>query len=124
LLPRRAILPETMSTYLLEELDRYGVAVRDRSEICELRGVDGHLDSVKLTDGTELPFQFLFLFLGASPCTGWLGDQIARDEKGFVLTGDDAGAAGLLETSVPGVYAAGGVRSGSLHLCATALGER
>src|ERR1700761_5047616 len=123
LLHRRADLAETMSAYLIDELERYGVAVRDRSEICELRGAEGHLDSVKLTDGTELPFQFLFLFLGASPCTGWLGDQIARDEKGFVLTGDDAGAAGLLETSVPGVYAAGDVRSGSIKRCATAVGE-
>jgi len=123
LLHRRADLAETMSAYLIEELDRYGVAVRDRSEIRELRGVDGHLDSVELSDGTELPFQFLFLFLGAAPCTGWLPDAIARDEKGFVLTGDDAGAEGLLETSVPGVYAAGDVRSGSIKRCATAVGE-
>ncbi len=123
LLHRRADLAETMSAYLIDELDRYGVAVRDRSEIRELRGADGHLDSVKLTDGTELPFQFLFLFLGAAPCTGWLGDQIARDEKGFVLTGADAGAEGLLETSVSGVYAAGDVRAGSIKRCATAVGE-
>jgi thioredoxin reductase (NADPH) len=112
-----------MSAYLIDELDRYGVAVRDRSEICALHGTDGHLESVKLTDGTELPFSFLFLFLGASPCTGWLGDSIARDEKGFILTGADTGAEGLLETSVSGVYAAGDVRSGSIKRCATAVGE-
>jgi thioredoxin reductase (NADPH) len=123
LLHRRADLAETMSAYLIDELDRYGVAVRDRSEICELRGTDGRLENVKLTDGEELPFSFLFLFLGASPCTGWLGDCIARDEKGFVLTGPEAGAEGLLETSVPGVYAAGDVRSGSIKRCATAVGE-
>jgi thioredoxin reductase (NADPH) len=123
LLHRRDNLAETMSSYLLDELERYGVAVRDRSEICELRGVDGRLESVKLTDGTELPFSFLFLFLGASPCTGWLGDCIARDEKGFILTGEEAGAEGLLETSVPGVYAAGDARSGSIKRCATAVGE-
>jgi thioredoxin reductase (NADPH) len=123
LLHRRADLAETMSAYLLDELDRYGVAVRDRSEICELRGTDGHLESVKLTDGAELPLSFLFLFLGAAPCTGWLGDSIARDEKGFILTGPDADAEGLLETSVPGVYAAGDVRSGSIKRCATAVGE-
>jgi thioredoxin reductase (NADPH) len=123
LLHRRANLAETMSSYLLDELDRYGVAIRDRSEICELRGEEGRLESVKLTDGTELPFSFLFLFLGASPCTGWLGDCITRDEKGFILTGEDAGAEGLLETSVPGVYAAGDVRSGSIKRCATAVGE-
>jgi thioredoxin reductase (NADPH) len=123
LLHRRADLSETMSAYLIDELDRYGVAVRDKSEICELRGTDGHLESVKLTDGTEMPLNFLFLFLGAAPCTTWLGDCIARDDKGFVLTGPDAGAEGLLETSVPGVYAAGDVRSGSIKRCATAVGE-
>jgi thioredoxin reductase (NADPH) len=123
LLHRRAALAETMSAYLIDELDRYGVAVRDRSEITELHGTDGHLESVTLTDGSELPFSFLFLFLGASPCTGWLGDCIVRDEKGFILTGPDAGAEGLLETSVPGVYAAGDVRSGSIKRCATAVGE-
>jgi thioredoxin reductase (NADPH) len=123
LLHRRAELAETMSAYLIDELERYGVAVRDRSEICELQGEDGHLESVKLTDGTELPFNFLFLFLGAAPCTTWLGDCIARDEKGFILTGAEAGAAGLLETSVPGVYAAGDVRAGSIKRCATAVGE-
>ncbi|HEX5763767.1 MAG TPA: FAD-dependent oxidoreductase [Solirubrobacterales bacterium] len=76
-----------------------------------------------LTDGTRLPFSFLFLFLGASPCTDWLGEVLARDEKGFILTGPEAGAEGLLETSVPGVYAAGDARAGSTKRCATAVGE-
>jgi thioredoxin reductase (NADPH) len=112
-----------MSNYLIGELDRYGVHVRDRSEITELHGDDGKLEAVTLTDGTRLPYSFLFLFLGASPCTGWLGDAVARDEKGFVLTGPDVGAEGLLETTVPRVYAAGDVRSGSIKRCATAVGE-
>ena len=123
LLHRRADLRETMSYYLIEELDRYGVAVRDRSEVGALHGEEGHLEAVTLTDGTRIPFAFLFLFLGASPCTEWLGDVVARDEKGFVLTGPEAGAEGLLETSVPGVYAAGDVRAGSIKRCATAVGE-
>ena len=123
LLHRRADLRETMSHYLLEELDRFGVAVRDRSEITALHGGDGELEKVTLSDGAELPFSFLFLFLGASPCTEWLGDVVARDEHGFVLTGAEAGAEGLLETSVPGVYAAGDVRAGSIKRCATAVGE-
>lgn len=123
LLHRRADLGETMSHYLLDELERYGVAVRDRSEITELHGEDSKLEGVTLSDGTELPFGFLFLFLGASPCTEWLGDAIARDGDGFVLTGPEAGAEGLLETSVPGVYAAGDVRAGSIKRCATAVGE-
>jgi thioredoxin reductase (NADPH) len=123
LLHRRADLRETMSHYLIDELDRYGVAVRDRSEIAGLQGGQGHLRAVTLADGEELPFSFVFLFLGATPCTEWLGEVVARDGDGFVLTGADAGAEGLLETSVPGVYAAGDVRAGSIKRCATAVGE-
>lgn len=123
LLHRRADLHETMSQYLIDELDRYGVAVRDRSEIASLEGRDGRLRSVALVDGAKLEFSFLFLFLGARPCTAWLDDAVARDSNGFILTGSPAGADGLLETSVPGVYAAGDVRAGSLKRCAIAVGE-
>jgi thioredoxin reductase (NADPH) len=123
LLHRRGDLRETMSDYLIRELERYGVAVRDRSEIAELHGDDGQLEAVTLTDGERLPFSFLFLFLGALPCTDWLGDVVARDENGFILTGASADGGFLLETSVPGVFAAGDVRSGSTKRCATAVGE-
>ena len=123
LLHRRADLAETMSSYLIDEVERYGVHVRDRSEIAELHGNGGKLGAVTLTDGARLPYSFLFLFLGASPCTDWLGDAVARDAKGFILTGSGAGAEGLLETSIPRVYAAGDVRSGSIKRCATAVGE-
>jgi thioredoxin reductase (NADPH) len=123
LLHRRADLRETMSDYLVQELERYGVAVRDRSEIAELHGSDGRLEAVTLADGIRLPFSFLFLFLGARPCTEWLGDAVARHADGFLLTGDAAGAANLLETSVPGIFAAGDVRSGSTKRCAAAVGE-
>ena len=87
LLHRRADLRETMSDYLIRELERYGVAVRDRSEIAELHGADGQLEAVTLASGERLPFSFLFLFLGAGPCTDWLDDAVARDDDGFVLTG-------------------------------------
>jgi len=123
LLHRRADLRETMSEYLVHEVERYGVVVRDRSEVAELHGTDGELEAVTLKDGVRLPFSFLFLFLGATPCTEWLGDVVARDEKGFILTGAEAGADHLLQTSVPGIYAAGDVRSGSVKRCATAVGE-
>jgi thioredoxin reductase (NADPH) len=124
LLHRRADLSETMSHYLIAELERYGVAVRARSEVAELHGSEGELEAVTLTDGTRLELAFLFCFLGASPCTDWLGDEVARDDKGFVLTGAEvAPERYLLETSVPGVYAAGDVRSGSIKRCATAVGE-
>jgi thioredoxin reductase (NADPH) len=123
LLHRRADLRETMSDYLIHELERYGVAIRDRSEIAELHGADGQLEAVTLRSGERLPFSFLFLFLGAQPCTDWLHDVVARDENGFILTGAAAGAEYILETSVRGVLAAGDVRSGSTKRCATAVGE-
>jgi thioredoxin reductase (NADPH) len=123
LLHRRANLSETMSAYLLVELERYGVAVRDLSEVAELHGEEGQLNAVTLKDGETLALEFLFCFLGAEPCTTWLDHTIDRDDHGFVLTGPDVGAEGLLETSVPGIYAAGDVRSGSVKRCATAVGE-
>jgi len=123
LLHRRADLRETMSDYLIHEVERAGVAIRDRSEIAELHGRDGRLEAVTLTDGTQLPFSFLFLFIGAKPCTHWLGDTVARHADGFILTGEAAGAEHLLQTSVPGIFAAGDVRSGSTKRCAAAVGE-
>jgi thioredoxin reductase (NADPH) len=123
LLHRRADLRETMSEYLIQELERYGVAVRDRSEIAALHGQGGQLEAVTLKSGEQLPFAFLFFFLGAQPCTEWLDDAVARAADGFVLTGDAAGADNLLETSVPGIFAAGDVRSGSTKRCAAAVGE-
>jgi thioredoxin reductase (NADPH) len=123
LLHRRSDLTETMSAYLIRELDRYGVAVRDRSEIAALHGAEGRLEAVTLKSGEQVPFSFLFLFLGAQPCTEWLDDAVARASDGFILTGDAAGADHLLETSVPGIFAAGDVRSGSTKRCAAAVGE-
>jgi thioredoxin reductase (NADPH) len=123
LLHRRGDLRETMSDYLVRELERYGVAVRDRSEIVALHGSDGQLEAVTLEGGERLRFSFLFLFLGALPCTEWLGDAVDRDEHGFILSGSAANAEKLLETSVPGILAAGDVRSGSTKRCATAVGE-
>jgi thioredoxin reductase (NADPH) len=123
LLHRRGDLHETMSDYLIRELERYGVAVRDRSEIARLHGAEGQLEAVTLKSGERLPFSFLFFFLGAKPCTAWLDDTVACDTNGFVLTGDAAGAEYLLETSVPGIFAAGDVRSGSTKRCAAAVGE-
>jgi thioredoxin reductase (NADPH) len=123
LLHRRVDLRETMSDYLVRDLDRFGVAVRGRSEIAAVHGEDGRLEAVTLKSGERVPFSFLFFFLGASPCTEWLGDTVARDEHGFILTGAAARADHLLETSVPGIFAAGDVRSGSTKRCATAVGE-
>jgi thioredoxin reductase (NADPH) len=123
LLHRRADLRETMSDYLVHELERAGVAVRDRTEIAALHGEGGELAAVTLKSGERMTISFMFLFLGATPCTDWLDGAVARDEHGFVLTGAAAGADGLLETGLPGVFAAGDARSGSSKRCATAVGE-
>jgi thioredoxin reductase (NADPH) len=123
LLHRRDDLRETMSDYLVREVQEHGVVVRSRSEISALHGTEGTLEAVTLKGGERLSLGFLFLFLGASPCTDWLGEAVARDEHGFVLTGPAAGADTLLATSVPGVLAAGDARSGSTKRCATAVGE-
>ena len=119
----RADLRETMSDYLIHELERYGVAVRDGSEVAALHGENGRLEAVTLKSGERLAFTFMFLFLGAMPCTEWLDDTVARDHDGFILTGAAGGVDNLLETDVPGVFAAGDVRSGSTKRCATAVGE-
>ena len=123
LLHRRADLRETMSDYLVRDLERYGVAVRDRSEIAALHGKGGQLEAVTLKTGEHLPFSFLFVFLGARPHSDLLDVAIARDGDGFILTGAAAKAGNLLETSIRGVFAAGDVRSGSTKRCATAVGE-
>ena len=103
LLHRRADLRETMSDYLIRRpralRRRRSRPQRDRRPAWQGR----QLEAVTLKDGERLPFSFLFLFLGAQPCTEWLDDAVARDDDGFILTGAAAGADDLLETSVPGV---------------------
>ena len=123
LLHRRADLGETMSDYLIHDLERAGVLVRGHSEIAALHGADGQLEAATLRDDERIPLSFLFLFLGAAPNTDWLSGTVALDDDGFVLTGQTAGVEGILETSVPGVFAVGDVRSGSIKRCATAVGE-
>ena len=120
---RRADLRETMSDYLVHDLERAAVHVRGRAEIAALHGADGRLEAVTLGDGERIPLSSLFLFLGAAPNTSWLGGVVALDDDGFVVTGQSAGMEGILETSVPGVFAVGDVRSGSVKRCATAVGD-
>ena len=77
-----------------------------------LHGTAGQLDAVTLKSGERLRFSYLLVFLGALPCTEWLGDTVKRDANGFILTGADIQAGSLLVTSFPGVFAPGDVRSG------------
>jgi thioredoxin reductase (NADPH) len=100
------------------------------AEVCGLEGADGALETVRWRDRrsgreTGRPIRHLFLFVGADPNTDWLaGSQVALDPKGFVLTGEAAGPGRrALETSLPGVFAIGDIRAGSVKRVAAAVGE-
>jgi thioredoxin reductase (NADPH) len=80
------------------------------------------LGEERTADTGDVLFQ-VFLFLGARPCTEWLDESVDRDDDGFILTGATVGGDHLLETSVPGVFAAGDVRAGGAKRCAAAVGE-
>ncbi|MFC4070482.1 FAD-dependent oxidoreductase [Actinoplanes subglobosus] len=133
LIIRHDDLNRDMSRYLVDQIERLpNVDVLRHTEVTELNGDDGRLQSLGLRDTRtgerqELPTTVLFVFIGAKPCTGWLASSIALDERGYVLTGaqvhTDAPQPALLETSRPGVLAVGDVRSGSIKRVASAVGE-
>jgi thioredoxin reductase (NADPH) len=136
LLVREDDLGRNMSRYLADRVERSpAIEVMLRTEVRELVG-DGALEAVVVENNRTgerrtLDARALFVFIGAEPHTRWLADQIALDNRGFVLTGPDAatrrdgdGRPPLpLETSLPGVLAAGDVRSGSIKRVASAVGE-
>ncbi len=138
LLIRGADLSASMSRYLIDELDRREqVQLLTHSQIVELKG-ESALEAVVVEDartGTrrELAAKALFVFIGASPHTDWLRGHVAMDEHGFLLTGRDVpgdqlaahgdDAPFFLETSQPGIFAVGDVRSGSIKRVASAVGE-
>ena len=140
LVVRGATLADTMSRYLVERItSAANIDVCFRSEVVACRG-DGHLEALTLADRDsgeqeEVPSSWLFIFIGASPRTDWLGPQVIRDDKGFVVTGQDLQSPAhaprwplprspyALETSVPGVFAAGDVRLDSMKRVASAVGE-
>jgi thioredoxin reductase (NADPH) len=137
---RGGSLEDTMSIYLVARIRAaQNIDVRLRSEVVAAHG-DGDLEALTLQDRDtqaeeQLPASWLFVFIGASPRTDWLGSAVARDEKGFVITGQDllssshseswplSRAPFALETSVPGVFAAGDVRLDSMKRVASAVGE-
>lgn len=129
-------LEASMSHYLIQQLAALpNVTVRTGSQAVAAEGEDGHLRrlTVRDGDGTEetVDVDACFVFIGASPRTDWLDGTVARDERGFILAGADAHAAGwplprdpyLLETTVPGVFVAGDVRARSFKRVASAVGE-
>ncbi|MHB1134659.1 MAG: FAD-dependent oxidoreductase [Chloroflexota bacterium] len=134
-------LDKGMSRYLIDRIRALpNVKVALNTEVAQVQG-NGRLESLTLshTDSGQLetlPAAAMFTFIGASPHTAWLEGVVARDRLGFILTGPDLMTEGhrprgwapdrdpfLLETNVPGVFAAGDVRGGSVKRVATAVGE-
>jgi thioredoxin reductase (NADPH) len=122
-----------MSRYLIDRIETTpAIATHLRTEVRELLGGDT-LERLVVQDDRsgrcqEIPARALFVFIGARPCTGWLAGQVATDEDGFIVTGRDGNEPGLpdrplLQTSRPGVFAAGDVRSGSIKRVTSAVGE-
>jgi thioredoxin reductase (NADPH) len=137
LLVRGKSLAESMSTYLVEQIaTKANIRVETRSEVVAVGGEE-QLEAIEVTDrwtGTtsRRDATVLFVLIGAKAATEWLPAEIARDEHGFVLTGTDAIKAGQwkhdrqpfpLETSAPGIFAVGDIRSGSVNRVAAAVGE-
>ena len=141
MLVRQESLVITMSDYLVRQIEvAPNVAVRFGTEVIDGRG-DGHLEEITVRERTSgdtsaLPASALFVMIGAEPHTDWLPDAIHRDERRFILTGQDLVRHGqlpadwpleraprLLETSIPGVLAVGDVRHGSVKRVASAVGE-
>ena len=123
LLHRRADLRETMSDYLVRELERYGVAVRDRSEIAALHGDDGQLEAVTLKTASACRSRSCSSSSARCPAPSGSATRSRATRTASSSPAPPPAADSLLETSVPGVFAAGDVRSGSTKRCATAVGE-
>jgi thioredoxin reductase (NADPH) len=126
-----------MSRYLVERIEQSPrIHLMNRTEVTALLG-DGVLEGVVLRDigrntSSTVSVGGLFVFIGATPSTNWLDGQLALDGHGFVLTGPDIPVAELesidhvpllLETSRPGIFCVGDVRSRSVKRVATAIGE-
>ena len=137
MLLRGESLHKSMSRYLINQIESTpNITVETYTQIRALAG-DDHLQRivVETSDGTETrPATSVFVFIGAEPKTDWLPSNIARDPKGFVLTGPDLKTKSgslwkfdrdpyLLETTVPGIFVAGDVRSGSVKRVASSVGE-
>jgi thioredoxin reductase (NADPH) len=138
---RRHSLRDTMSQYLIHQIEKTpNIRLRPRTEIARIDG-EGRLERVSLTSLDDGSCQIeeadaLLVFIGTRPRSDWLPANVLRDSKGFVLTGRDLMAAEgyariwkerreplPLETSVPGVFAAGDIRAGAMNRVASAVGE-
>jgi thioredoxin reductase (NADPH) len=137
-------LQASMSSYLVQQIkDTPNIVVEADTQVVAVSG-DDRLQCMRLrkqkADGShydrEVPVTSLFIFIGAEPKTDWLPREVLRDDRGFVLTGTELISNGkrpagwpeardpyLVETSVPGIFAVGDVRAGSIKRCASAVGE-
>lgn len=141
MLVRSGQLADTMSRYLIQRIETHPkINLHCKTEIVSLEG-ESHLERVQWLDKTTgdvttHPIRHVFMMTGANPNTGWLKDCLALDNKGFILTGHDTETNGsqsfhwsaprppyLLETTLPGVFAVGDVRSGNVKRVASAVGE-
>jgi thioredoxin reductase (NADPH) len=141
LLVRGESLQQSMSHYLIQQLGEIkNIAVRTCTEVAAVHG-EGHLERLTLRDKNTgeqeaVDANHLFVFIGAAPRTDWLAEVVVRDSRGFVVAGPDLAVDGALprgwildrppfhlETSVPGVFAAGDVRAESAKRVASAVGE-
>ena len=136
-LVRARSLADSMSDYLIRQIGAApNIDVCYRVQVAGGAGT-GHLESLVLQDTTSgarrsVPADALFVLIGSQPRTQWLGEAVARDRRGFIRTGPDLPAGTRwppgrpplpLETSLPGVFAAGDVRRGSVNRVASAVGE-
>ena len=128
LVVRERELTENMSRYLADRIMRsQNVDVMLGCEVRELIG-ENELEGVVVEENetgrrTTVDARALFIFTGGEPCNGWLGGELTLDDRGYVLTGAAVGSDLPLQTSRPGVFAAGDVRSGSARRVAAAVGE-
>lgn len=141
LVAREPDLTVSMSRYLIDQVERHNkIEVLLGKEVRELVGQGGVLEAVVVEDRgggdrRTLEAKAMLVFIGAEPHVGWLGDDVALDGHGFILTGPDAASARtgdhseathppvVFETSLPGIFAVGDVRSGSVKRVASAVGE-
>jgi thioredoxin reductase (NADPH) len=140
ILIRKESLASTMSAYLIEQIEQTeNITLMPFCEITEAEG-EGNLKALKIYNSQTKEEKShiasaLFIFIGARPFTDWVGDLLKRDEKGFIITGSDLSKLKgkdkwqytrqpfSLESAVPGVFAAGDVRSGAMNRVASAVGE-
>jgi len=125
-------LSDSMSQYLIDRLRHAAnVSIETGSEVISVEGNE-RLRGVRIRDAqaqvAERLVGGLFIMIGADPCTGWIKDAVRLDDRGFILTGEDCGADAavpfnVFQTSLPGVFAVGDVRSGSVKRVASAVGE-